>query len=309
MQQRNVILLGVAVVIGLAAVLLANSFFSGVEQRQRQIAEQQKMQRIVVATQDVDFGTPMGTQNMRLANWPADSVPAGAFTSLDALKGTHVALRPIVTGEPVLAAKISGVNGRATLSANLPLGKLAYAVPVNDVSGVGGFVRPGDVVDVILTRNIPGAGANSSTDKMADVVLQGVPVLGMDQVADDKDTKPATAKTATLEVDQLGAQKLALAIQLGALSLALRNVADQTVAPQSTVVPRHLAATNYVIHERPTGATAPQGLGQAIAATMMRPRFPGLTAAALSKPLRPRGPVMTVYHGSISNEYEVQRGS
>jgi pilus assembly protein CpaB len=255
------------------------------------------------------FGTPLGLQNLRLANWPADSVPAGAFTSLDALKGTHVALRPIVAGEPVLASKISGTDGRATLSANLPVGKLAYAVPINDVSGVGGFVRPGDVVDVILTRPMPGAGSSSSTDKMTDVVLQGVPVLGVDQVADEKDTKAATAKTATLEVDTLGAQKLALSIQLGALSLALRNVADQTAGPASTVIPRHLSVTNYVVPSRSEGGMAPpQNLGQAMASAMSRPRFPGVTPASMSVSQRPKGPVMTVYRGGVSSDYEVQRG-
>lgn len=300
MQRRNLILLAIAVGVGLIAVFIANSFFSGVERRQQRIAQEQKLQRIVVAAQDVGFGTPLGAQNLRLANWPADSVPAGAFTSLDALKGTHVALRPIVAGEPVLASKVSGANGRATLSANLPLGKLAYAVPVNDVSGVGGFVRPGDVVDVILTRPIPGA-QSSSTDKMTDVVLEAVPVLGIDQVADDKATKPATAKTATLEVDTLGAQKLALSIQLGALSLALRNVADQTTSGHGTVVPRHLAATNYVIPERPAASAPP------VAPPMFRPQAPRL-AAAMAAPQRPKGPVMVVFRGSQSSDYEVQRG-
>jgi len=303
MQQRNIILLGVAMVIGLFAVFLANSYFSGVEQRQQQTAAQQKQVRIVVAAQDMGFGTPLGVQNLRLANWPADSVPAGAFTALEAIKGPSVALRPIVAGEPVLASRISGADGRATLSANLPMGKLAYAVPINDVSGVGGFVRPGDVVDVILTRAIPGDGS-SSTDKMTDVVLQGVPVLGIDQVADEKQTKPSKAKTATLEVDTLGAQKLALSIQLGALSLALRNVADQTATGAGTVIPRHLSVTNYRINERQSAGSAPPP-----AAPRFQPRLPGnFSAAAMTVPQRPKGPVMTVYHGSVSSEYEVKRG-
>jgi len=305
MQQRNLILLGIAVVIGLFAVFLANSFFSGAEQRQRIVAEQQKLQPVVVAAQDMQFGTPLSQQNLRMVNWPASSVPAGAFTSLDALKGNHVALRPIVAGEPVLASRVSGANGRATLSSNLPVGKLAYAVPINDVSGVGGFVRPGDLVDVILTRPIPGA-SSSSTDKMTDVVLEAVPVLGIDQVADDKETKPTSAKTATLEVDTLGAQKLALSIQLGALSLALRNVADQATGAQSTVVPRHLTAANYVVRER-----SAMGMAQTSASAaqpVARPRLPHMNAAATTAAPRPKGPVMTVFRGSQSSDYEVQRG-
>ncbi|MEP6867719.1 MAG: Flp pilus assembly protein CpaB [Novosphingobium sp.] len=301
MQQRNWILLGIAVVIGLFAVVLANSYFSGVQQKQERIAEQQKLQRIVVASQDMAFGTPLGIQNLRMANWPADSVPVGAFTSMDDAKRGRVALRPIVVGEPVLASRVSGVDGRATLSANLPVGKLAYTVPVNDVSGVGGFVRPGDRVDVILTRPIPGPGSNSGTDKMTDVILEGVPVLGIDQVADEKDTKAAPAKTATLEVDTLGAQKLALGIQLGALSLALRNVADQASGALTTVVPKHLSVSNYVIHERPSGQSSSF-------APPMLPRLPSLAAAMLSRPARPKSPTMTVFRGTQPSEYEVKRG-
>lgn len=302
MQGRNLILLIAAVVLGLIAVILANSYFSGVEENQQRVAEQQKLSRIVVASQDVTFGIPLTEQNLRIANWPANSVPAGAFTSIAAvMRGNRVALRPIVTGEPVLASKVSGADGRATLSANLPVGKLAFAIPINDTSGVGGFVRPGDVVDVLLTRPIPGTGT-SGTDKMTDVVLEAVPVLGIDQVSDESQTKPALAKTATLEVDTFGAQKLALSVQLGALSLALRNVADQAVEPRATVVPRHLTTSNYVARPQDSGpprAAAP--LARAVTGAIMRP-------AGLLAPTRPRGPMMTVVRGSQPTEYEVLRG-
>jgi pilus assembly protein CpaB len=292
-------LLGVAIVLGLIAVFLANSYFSGVENRQERIAAEQKLARIVVASQNVSFGDPLGTQNLSMANWPAASVPAGAFTSIEAAtRNKRVALRPIVVGEPVLASKVSGVDGRATLSANLPVGKVAFTVPVNDVSGVGGFVRPGDVVDVLLTRPMPGSGS-SANDKMTDVVLEAVPVLGVDQVSDESQTKAAPAKTATLEVDTNGAQKLALSVQLGAISLALRNVADQVTGPRSTVIPRHLSTTNYVVN---TQTPAPPAQPR-----MAIPNAITGAAAAFAKP-RPRGPSMVVVRGAQSTEYEVLRG-
>jgi pilus assembly protein CpaB len=297
MPGRNLILLGAAILLGLVAVFLANSYFSGVEQQQERIAQEQQLARIVVANQDVSFGTPLSAQNLRLANWPQASVPAGAFTSLEAAtRGGRVALRPIVTGEPVLASKVSGADGRAVLSANLPVGKLAYSIPISDAAGVGGFVRPGDKVDVILTRQIPGEGADKTTDKMTDVIVSGVPVLGIDQIADEKNTAPAVAKTATLEVDTFGAQKLALGVQLGTLSLALRNVADQDEGLASTVIPRHLTTGNYYIPER---RERPAQIAQAAP-----PRMPGVSSA----PSRPSGPTMTVFRGSERSEYEVQRG-
>jgi pilus assembly protein CpaB len=299
MQKRNLMILGVAVTLGLLAVVVVNAYFSGMEQRQEQEAEQQQLAKIVVASQDLTFGTPIGPQNLKLANWPASSVPPGAFTSVEeASKSGAVALRSIVPGEPVLRSKLSGADGRAVLSANLPVGKLAYSIPVTEVAGVAGFVRPGDRVDVILTRQIPGKGAEAATDKMADVILEGVPVLAVDQTLDDQATKAAVAKTATLEVDSYSAQKLALGIQLGTLSLALRNVADQATGARSIVVPRNLSASNYFIPERSNPGMAPP--------PAYRP--PALAAAAKPGPLRASGPTMMVYRGSQPAEYEVQRG-
>ena len=306
MDKRNLILLGVALVVGLFAVVVANSYFGGIEARQEQIAEEQELSQIVVASQDMAFGAPLGASNLRLANWPAGSVPTGAFTTIeDAAQGGRVALRPIVVGEPVLASKVSGVDGRATLSANLPKGKLAYSVPITEVSGVGGFVRPGDRVDVLLTRAIPGEGSDAATDKMTDVIVEGAPVLGIDQVADEKNTQAAVAKTATLEVDQIQAQKLALGIQLGTLSLALRNVADNESGPLATVVPRNLSGGSVYLRQG-SGSTAVASAGPRRAAATVRRRAPSTATAPAQT--RPPAPTMTVVRGSDASEYEVKRG-
>lgn len=303
MQGRNLIVIAMAVVLGLAAVIIANAYFSGVQTRQEQDAKQQQLSSVVVAAQDLAFATPLSGSNIRLASWPANSIPTGAFTSIaEATKNSRVALRPIVAGEPVLASKVSGTNGRATIAANLPPGKLAYAISINDANGVGGFVRPGDVVDVLVTRPVPGEGATPN-DKMTDVVLENVPVLGVDLVSDENATKPVSSKTATLEVDTLGAQKLALAGQLGVVTLALRNVADQVAGPRTTVVPRQLSATNYVIPAKRSASPAPS-----------LPRMPlslPRVAGGFSNQISPviSGPAMTVIRGTTVSEYGVGHGN
>jgi pilus assembly protein CpaB len=298
MASRNILIIAVAVFLGLIAVYLGNAYFSGVESRQEEIAKQNQLARIVVASQDMAFGTQLSTQNVRLVNWPQNSVPTGAFTSIEDATKNRVALRPIVVGEPVLASKVSGTNGRATISANLPEGMLAYTVGINDVAGVGGYARPGDVVDVLLTRQIPGNGAQAN-DKMTDVVLQAVPVIGIDQIADPNNTNPTVGKTATLQVSTLDAQKLALASQLGVLSLALRNVADPAHGLNRTVIPRDLTASRFSIGTR-NGSSAPP------ARTAPLPRLPG-TSSGLP-PMRSFGPSMTVVRGTSPTEYEVRRG-
>ncbi|HEX2652163.1 MAG TPA: Flp pilus assembly protein CpaB, partial [Xanthobacteraceae bacterium] len=92
---------------------------------------------------------------------------------------------------------------------------------VNDVEGVGGFVLPGDHVDVLMTRSQNNAGAASN-----DVVIQNVRVLAVDQIADDSTAKPIVARAVTLEVDTTAAQKLSLASTLGTLSLSLRKAGE-----------------------------------------------------------------------------------
>jgi len=300
MRSRSLIVLAAALFIGLIAVLIANGVFTGVEQQQAKVAEQSRQVRIVVAAQDVAFGTPLSAQNVRLAQWPASSVPAGAFTTLEDATRARVALRPLVTGEPVLASKVSGENGRATLSANLPAGQLAFAVPIDAVAGAGGFVRPGDMVDVLVTRQIPGDGSTQS-DKMTDVILESIPVLAVDQVSDPNSTDPALGKTATLQVDSFGAQKLALAQQLGVISLALRKVGDANTGARKTVTGRDITASRIYIGERRQPGTA-------------RP-VPIMASAGGSIPVASKpvvrafsGPTVTVVRGTKTSEVSVFNG-
>ncbi|MDE2561343.1 MAG: Flp pilus assembly protein CpaB [Sphingomonadales bacterium] len=292
MNGRTLAALAVAVVVGLIAVYFANIYFSGIQTRQEQAAVEQKLARIVVANQSLAFGDPITTQNVHFANWPADSVPQGAFTSLEDATKSRVALRPIVPGEPVLASKVSGADGRATLSANLPNGKVAYTIPISAVTGVGGFVRPGDIVDVLLTRSIQSGVGEAA--KISSVILQSVPVLGIDQVADDNATKPAVGKTATLELFPQDAQKLAVAMEMGSISLALRNVADQQPGFQRPVVSRELGGASLGMVQR---AAAPVRR-----ASSRIPNAPAMT------PSFHAGPSMTVIRGVNPTVYEVRRG-
>ena len=314
MPSRNILIVGLAVLFGLVAVWLGNSYFTGVEQRQTQIAEQNRLARIVVASQDLAFGTQLSAQNVRLINWPQGSVPTGAFTSVEDATRNRVALRPMVPGEPILASRVSGTDGRASIAANLPAGQVAYTIQISDVSGVGGFARPGDVVDVLLTRNMPGETAGP-TEKMNDVVLHSVPLLGIDLVSDQSKSQPAVGKTATLQVNPTDAQKLALASQIGVLSLALRNVADKTELVAATVLPRDLSANRILARAPGATSLAPQGLspaGRAIvgAGSALRPRAPRHAVARAPAPAKPATPAlsMTVIRGVTPTEYEVRHG-
>jgi pilus assembly protein CpaB len=139
--------------------------------------------------------------------------------------GKRIVLAPIEPNEPVLATKITGPGQRATLSATIHPGMKAVTVRVNDVEGVAGFILPGDRIDVLLTRR-DDKGDGGTKGGTTDVVVQNVPVLAIDQLADQRSDKPTIAKAVTLEVDTVDAQKLTLAAQLGVLSLALRKAGE-----------------------------------------------------------------------------------
>lgn len=297
MGSRNLIYILIAVGLGLVAVVLANSYFSGVEERQERATQEQQLARIVVATQPLDFGSPLTTENIRLQNFPANAVPVGAFFSVEELlQGGQVALRPIVPGEPILADKLSG---RAVLSAKLPEGMRAMSIPINANNAVSGFVRPADIVDVLLTRDLEG-------EKVTEVIMEAVQILAIGTVQSETATEPGLAGTATVLVDLYGAQKLTLAQRMGEMSVVLRNVKGD----------KDEVSTNVAVMTRdvsPIRGSFGGGGGGGAAAPAPAPVYvsaPSAPSAPSSGPAyrpRPSGPSMTVVRGTASTDYSVGR--
>ncbi len=244
------VMVGLAVLCGGLAVFVsrswldmqANQRLSEMDQTSRPVAER----TIVVADQPLRFGNPVRENLLREVSWPADAIPAGAFERItDLLDGEpRSVLSPIERNEPVLAAKVTGPGQRGTLSAVIDDGMRAVTVRVNDVAGVAGFILPDDRVDVLLTRR------TESGDNVAEVILQGVRVLAVDQTADQRREDPTLAKAVTLEVGTRAAQKVALASTVGTLSLVLRRAGDsdgevtRTVTLNDLVSPSVFAALN-----------------------------------------------------------------
>jgi pilus assembly protein CpaB len=221
----TVVMIGFAVLFGLLAVFIAQSWLnSQTEMRVRSLEANRKpvaTQTIVVASKPLRFGAELVPSSLREMSWPEDAVPAGAFAKISDLtaSGRRVVLTAIESNEPILSSKITGPGQRATLSAVIADGMRAVTIRVNDVEGVAGFVLPGDRVDVTLTRQ---ADKNNTND----VVLQSIKVLAVDQTADERTDKPAIARAVTLEVNSADAQKLALASTVGTLSLMLRRAGE-----------------------------------------------------------------------------------
>jgi pilus assembly protein CpaB len=249
-----------AVVFGLLAVFLANVWLNNRAAEQMRSLEAQRKaapaaHTIVVASRPLKFGDALGAFSLRELPWPQDALPQGAFGKIAELTATkRIVLTPIAVNEPILASKITGPGQRATLSAVLKDGMKAVTIRVNDVQGVAGFVLPGDHVDVLLTR--PGDKKVSVND----VVIQNARVLAVDQLADDTTDKPNVVKAVTLEVSEIGGQKLALASVVGTLSLLLRKAGE--VAEDKT---RQVTATELA------NAAAPSGSGGYVTVVVTRP--------------------------------------
>jgi pilus assembly protein CpaB len=240
MRLRSVLTLFLALVLGGAAVLLARAWLERaaeptvVAQQQPQMA----LTKIVVARTTLFFGNRINAEQVREVDWPADSVPPGAFTSAEELLNAEkprTVLRTIEANEPILSSKVSGEGEKATLSAIISEEMRAMTIRVNDVIGVAGFIVPGDRVDVLLTREEGG-----DKNQITDILLQNVKVLGIDQLANDNQEKPIVVQAVTVEVSPEQSQKLTLASQVGSLTLALRNVLDAEAELARTVGIRDL---------------------------------------------------------------------
>ncbi|HHS89165.1 MAG TPA: Flp pilus assembly protein CpaB [Rhodobacteraceae bacterium] len=235
------------IMIGLAGIFAAIAIFAGRAWLEKQAASQmgtmEKVQPVatttlVVASSALRFGTRITDANVREIPWPSDAIPAGAFSKVADLVGKEprIVLSGLEANEPVLASKITGPGARATLSALIEPDKRAVTVSVNDVQGVGGFVLPGDRVDVVMTRQ-PDTG-----DSYSEMVLQNLKVLAVDQLADDRRSEPIVVKAVTLEVSADQAQRLTLAESVGTLSLALRAAGHTAYTEMTRVSVRELGA-------------------------------------------------------------------
>jgi pilus assembly protein CpaB len=313
MSRQAIVALGVALVLGVLAVFFANSYLNVKEQQ----AYAAGTTKVAVATAPLAYGADITTDKVRFVDYPNTSIPPGAFTSTAQLLPTgkrRVVLMPIGTNEPILSSKISGPGQAASIAALLPDGMRAATVRINDVSGVAGFIQPNDSVDVLVTRETPGG---DHTAQVTDVLLQNVRVMAIDQQAANADGSPKLAKTATLQVSPLDSQKLALAQEVGTLSLVLRKPGEADNPVVETVSMNDLRYNIYGGARYPApavvgsfGAGLATGIGSAMnsASSQIASATNGTRAphpASAKKSERHDGRKVQVYRGTKSDEVEV----
>ncbi len=233
MRVVTIVSLGACALFGLSALVVAKTMMPNPGVAKAAAPQVMAGVPIVVAKSALKFGDKLDASKIEILKIPSNAVPEGAFATTALVLsqdggGPPVVLTPIAAREPLLPAKLSGPGARASVAAEIHDGMRAYTIKVSDVTGVGGHALPGDRVDVVLMRDL--STDASKHNYISQVVTQDIRVLGVDLNADLASNKPATPSTATLEVSVPDAQKLAVAGDLGKLSLLLRRTGSAEIA-------------------------------------------------------------------------------
>ncbi|MBV8888146.1 MAG: Flp pilus assembly protein CpaB [Alphaproteobacteria bacterium] len=245
MRPRSLILILIAVLLAGSTALLARAWLNAQRPEPAEaspLALPPPGKSVLVARAMIQRGQILKPEELVWQPWPE-----GVIDKSYVVLGTRtpesfagwVARNPIAAGEPITEAKIVAPGNRGFLAAVLHPGMRAISVPITPTSGISGFVFPGDRVDILITHRIPGdnstpAAPNSSPieHNAAETVLRDVRVIGIDQKLETKAGEAIVAHTATLEVSPKQSEIIALATEIGKLSLTLRSLRPDPGSPE-----------------------------------------------------------------------------
>ncbi|GAA6208298.1 Flp pilus assembly protein CpaB [Cognatishimia sp. WU-CL00825] len=236
--------------LGLAgfAVHMAQNY---VEKYQAALANERQTRKPEIETVDlyvvkakVEYGEKLVPENVVKIKWPKNSVPEGTFQSETALfpdqeSRPRYVLRPMEPGEPVMAIKVTAPGADAGLTSRIAKGSRAFAIRVDVASGVSGFLRPGDRVDVYWTGSVEIGDSREDRD-FTKLIQAGVDLIAIDQTANAEGVQGTIARTVTVAVKPQQVAALAQAQNTGRLSLSLVGAQDDTVAEAIEVDQRSL---------------------------------------------------------------------
>lgn len=229
MKAARLAVLGIALGAGFLAWSMARNLGSGDDAPV--IVEQSiETDQVLVAARPLTPGNALSTTDLSWQVWPSDSISEGMVRrsarpdAIDDLSGA-VARGSFVEGEPIRASKVVKSGEGGYLSAVLPEGMQAASTRTSPQSGAGGFILPNDRVDVLVTRSQE--GASSGAGYVTERILENVRVLAIDQTVEEQGGENVViGNVATLELRPDQAEILALAGQLGDISLTLRSILD-----------------------------------------------------------------------------------
>jgi pilus assembly protein CpaB len=232
MKAARIVVLVVAIAAGGVAALLAGRQEAPEAPPPPEPVAKLDTVEVLTAKSDIGVGQAVSAQELQWQTWPTAAAGPSFIRknarpdAVEQLSGL-TARAPFAAGEPINEVKlIKGTGGY--MAAILPPGMRAISTEISAESGAGGFILPQDRVDVILSRRDKEAEKSLGVDTyISETILNNVRVLAIDQAVEEKNgQRVAVGKTATLELTPRQAETLAVARQMGTLSLVLRSLAD-----------------------------------------------------------------------------------
>lgn len=201
----------------------------------KQEAEQRvldSLTEVIVASEPVRYGDRLTEEKVTTVMWPRDGVPEGSYTVMTELfpegQPPRTVLRALEAGEAIMQVKVTEPGEDAGVGSKLAPGMRAFALRVDVASGVSGFLRPGDRVDVYWTgNNVEEAGGSREFTKL---IQPNIKLIAVDQTADEDVSNPTVARTVTVEATPSQVAALAQAQATGTLQLSLVGAQEQEVA-------------------------------------------------------------------------------
>lgn len=226
-NSRTVLLLLIALVTALAAALTARHLLTNVQQTSpgSPVASVETVP-VVVAINRIPMLSSVKANDVKVIQFPRGqlpfdpSLPAGGYSYVSQVPevvGKFVT-QTIYPGEPLVRQRLRDNLGASPLAHVVANSQRAVAIRINDVTGVGGFLKHGDRVDILLTHRPPDSGSLRT-----DLIAQAVKVLAIDQDPSEDRDKPVVARTVTLELCPQEAQEIVRAMETGTIQLTLRN--------------------------------------------------------------------------------------
>ena len=245
MQKKALLLLLIALIMGGLVTILVNTLLTR-EVQTRGEESVMPTTKVLVATSDLKTGLRLDKLTIKQVDWPVGNLPEGAYSNVDTLLGEKppIVIKKIYRNEIILPYKLSPQGARGGLPPKIAEDRRAATIEVSEITGVAGFVLPGTFVDVLLTSDI------GQRDKQlaSRTLLQNALVLGVDQLSSEDEDDPKVVNAVTLEVTPRDGKKLALAQEVGKLSLLLRNEIDASILVKDLI-------TIKTLQEIPSGTT------------------------------------------------------
>ncbi|MFN4098406.1 MAG: Flp pilus assembly protein CpaB [Pararhodobacter sp.] len=244
MRAMQIGILGIGLALAGFGVYMAQTYVSQTQSAlaaaQARGAAQPVMQtvQVMVATRALRYGEPIAADAVRAVTWPADAVPAGAFTTLETVipdaSRPRVALRAMEPMEPLLEVKVTAPGQPAGIAAMLTPGFRAFTIRVDQNSGISGTLRPSNTVDIYWT------GRGSDGGEVTRLLSSGVRIIALDENADQDRNFSGVPRSVTIEAEAETVATLAQGQSTGRLSLSLVGLDDTTALSQIQVDARNL---------------------------------------------------------------------